>query len=81
MWLSKSPNGPAIKFLVEKITSLSELKLSGNSLKYGRALISFDKHFDELPHLQLAKEMLKSNEVDGELVKPAEIEAAKALEG
>ena len=58
MWVSKSPNGPAIKFLVEKITSLAELKLSGNNLKYGRPLVSFDKYFDELPHLKLAKEML-----------------------
>ena len=58
MWLSKSPNGPAFKFLVEKITPLRELKLSGNNLKHSRALVSFDKHFDELPQLQLAKEML-----------------------
>jgi ribosome biogenesis protein BRX1 len=34
------------------------LKLTGNSLKYSRPLLSFDKSFDETPHLSLLKEML-----------------------
>lgn len=60
MWLSKSPNGPAMKFLVEGIKPLSEQKLTGNCLRYSRPLVSFDGAFDDkkMPHLQLMKEML-----------------------
>lgn len=60
MWLSKSPNGPAFKFHIEGYTPLNEYKLSGNHLKYSRALVSFDAHFNDesKPELQLAKEML-----------------------
>ena len=60
MWLSKSPNGPAFKFHIQNVTPLNEYKLSGNNLKYSRALVSFDAHFndDKKPELQLAKEML-----------------------
>jgi len=39
---------------------MDELKLTGNCLKFSRPMVSFDGHFDDpnLPHLQLAKEML-----------------------
>lgn len=30
----------------------------GNCLKYSRAVVSFDKSFDEEPHLQIYKEIL-----------------------
>ena len=36
---------------------MDELRLTGNSLKGSRPFLSFDKAFDELPHLQLLKEM------------------------
>lgn len=60
MWLSKSPNGPAFKFLVEHIKPLGEQKLTGNCLRFSRPLLSFDSAFDDptRPHMQLLKEML-----------------------
>ena len=60
MWLSKSPNGPAFKFLVQHIMPLNEQKFTGNCLRFSRPLVSFDSAFDdpERPHLQLMKKML-----------------------
>jgi ribosome biogenesis protein BRX1 len=53
MWVSKSPAGPSFKFHVQNISTTDELKLSGNCLKHGRPLLSFDGSFDDesLPHL------------------------------
>lgn len=60
MWLSKSPNGPSMKFALQSIHTMDELKLTGNCLKYSRPFLSFDASFDdpERPHLQLCKELL-----------------------
>lgn len=58
LWLSKSPNGPSLKFLVSNIHTTEELKLTGNCLKFSRPLLSFDGGFDSSPHLKLIKEML-----------------------
>ena len=58
LWVMKSPIGPSIKFAVQNIHTMDELKLTGNCLKYSRPLISFDSAFNTEPHLQLMKEML-----------------------
>uniref|UniRef100_A0A7R9UZK9 Brix domain-containing protein n=1 Tax=Chlamydomonas euryale TaxID=1486919 RepID=A0A7R9UZK9_9CHLO len=58
IWMSKSPAGPSVKFLVQNVHTMAELKLSGNHLKGSRPVLSFDKAFDGQPHLQLVKEML-----------------------
>lgn len=58
MWLGKAPAGPCYKFLVQNIHTMAELKLTGNHLKGSRPILSFDKAFDEQPHLQLLKELL-----------------------
>jgi ribosome biogenesis protein BRX1 len=58
LWVMKSPEGPSIKFAVQNIHTLDELKLTGNCLKYSRPLLSFDSSFNAEPHLQLMKEML-----------------------
>jgi len=58
LWMSKSPNGPSIKFQVKDVHTTKELKLTGNCLQYSRPLLSFCKMFDSEPHLQLAKEMM-----------------------
>ncbi|KNC77734.1 ribosome biogenesis protein BRX1 [Sphaeroforma arctica JP610] len=58
MWLSKTPNGPSAKFLVENVHTMSELKLTGNCLKGSRPILSFDKNFDNEPHWALLKELL-----------------------
>lgn len=57
MWLFRSPDGPCAKFQVRNIHCLNEIKLTGNCLKYSRPLLSFDKSFEEKPHLKLLKEM------------------------
>lgn len=59
LWLSCVPAGPSAKFLVENISTTSELKMTGNALRYSRPILSFDKSFDdpESPHLQLLKEV------------------------
>ena len=58
LWVMKSPEGPSIKFAVQNIHTLDELKLTGNCLKFSRPLLSFDSSFNAEPHLQLMKEML-----------------------
>lgn len=58
MWCSSVPDGPSVKFLVENISTLGELKLTGNCLRGSRPLLSFDENFDRLPHLALLKELL-----------------------
>ena len=60
IWFSKSPNGPAVKFLAKHVTTADELKLTGNCLKYSRPLLSFDGAFADAdrPYLGLIKEML-----------------------
>jgi ribosome biogenesis protein BRX1 len=36
---------------------MSELKMAGNGLKGSRPILNFDSKFDEIPQLQLLKEM------------------------
>ncbi|EDW85356.1 uncharacterized protein Dwil_GK10567 [Drosophila willistoni] len=59
MWLSNATGaaGPSAKFLIENIHTMAELKMTGNCLRGSRPLLSFDSKFDELPHLQLLKEL------------------------
>ncbi|XP_045158339.1 ribosome biogenesis protein BRX1 homolog [Mercenaria mercenaria] len=57
MWASNCPRGPSVKFLVENVHTMSELKMTGNCLKGSRPLLSFDKAFDEEPHWSLMKEL------------------------
>eukprot|EP00698_Gefionella_okellyi_P017085 TRINITY_DN4950_c0_g1_i1.p1 TRINITY_DN4950_c0_g1~~TRINITY_DN4950_c0_g1_i1.p1 ORF type:complete len:381 (-),score=58.80 TRINITY_DN4950_c0_g1_i1:18-1109(-) len=57
MWLSKSPAGPSVKFLVQNVHTMDELKLTGNHLKGSRPMLVFDSHFDAEPHLGLLKDM------------------------
>lgn len=57
MWFSNVPEGPSAKFLVENIHTMGELKMSGNCLRGSRPLLSFDTRFDEIPYLQLLKEL------------------------
>ncbi|GFU58679.1 ribosome biogenesis protein BRX1 homolog [Nephila pilipes] len=57
MWVSKVPNGPSAKFLVENVHTMQELKLTGNCLKASRPILTFDDSFDSEPHLMLLKEI------------------------
>ncbi|GBM63310.1 Ribosome biogenesis protein BRX1 [Araneus ventricosus] len=58
MWISKVPNGPSAKFLIENVHTMEELKLTGNCLKASRPILSFDDTFESEPHLMLLKEVL-----------------------
>lgn len=58
LWIGKAPSGPSIKFMVENIHTTDELKLTGNSLKGTRPILSFDGEFDSKPHWKLTKEIL-----------------------
>ena len=51
LWVIKSPEGPSIKFSVQNIHTMDELKLTGNCLKFSRPLLSFDNSFNSEPHL------------------------------
>ncbi|KAA8499667.1 Ribosome biogenesis protein BRX1-like [Porphyridium purpureum] len=59
LWLSKTPNGPSAKFLVQNIHTMAELKFTGNNLLFSRAMLSFDRAFDEGgDHMLVLKELL-----------------------
>jgi len=58
MWASNVPRGPSIKFEVENIHTMAELKMTGNCLRASRPLLSFDKVFTSTPHWQIIKELL-----------------------
>ncbi|KAL0490208.1 brix1 [Acrasis kona] len=57
LYALKSPEGPTVKFKVFNISTLQELKLTGNCLKGSRPILHFDRNFDSTPHLQLCKEL------------------------
>ncbi|KAF5373626.1 hypothetical protein D9758_000758 [Tetrapyrgos nigripes] len=57
LWAAKMPNGPSIKLHVQNIHTMDELKMTGNCLKGGRGLLSFDKSFDETEWGRLTKEV------------------------
>ncbi|KAF9898068.1 Ribosome biogenesis protein brx1 [Lobosporangium transversale] len=57
MWISKTPNGPSMKFHVQNIHTMEELKMTGNCLKGSRHILSFDKNFESTPHWMLMKEL------------------------
>ncbi|KAJ1679038.1 Ribosome biogenesis protein brx1 [Spiromyces aspiralis] len=57
LWMSRAPNGPSVKFHVQNVHTMDELKLTGNCLKGSRPILSFDANFDEKAHLRLLKEM------------------------
>ncbi|KAF9439096.1 Ribosome biogenesis protein brx1, partial [Entomortierella beljakovae] len=57
MWISKTPNGPSMKFHIQNIHTMEELKMTGNCLKGSRHILSFDKNFESSPHWILMKEL------------------------
>ncbi|KAK4373714.1 hypothetical protein RND71_009098 [Anisodus tanguticus] len=57
LWMSKCPNGPSVKFLVNAVHTMEELKLTGNHLKGSRPILTFSNNFDKQPHWKLLKEM------------------------
>lgn len=57
LWVSNVPEGPSVKFLVESIFTMGELKLTGNCLKGSRPILSFDEHFEKEVHYSLIREI------------------------
>jgi ribosome biogenesis protein BRX1 len=59
MWVSRTPDGPSAKFLVQNLHTVEEVKLTGNCLKGSRPLLVFDPSFEDTakPHLNLIKEL------------------------
>nr|GEX41257.1 ribosome biogenesis protein BRX1 homolog [Tanacetum cinerariifolium] len=58
LWMSKCPNGPSVKLLVNALHTVEELKLTGNHLKGARPLLTFSSNFNKDPHWKLLKEMI-----------------------
>ncbi|KAJ2779700.1 Ribosome biogenesis protein brx1 [Coemansia interrupta] len=58
LWISRAPSGPSVKFQVQNLHTMDELKMTGNCLKGSRPILSFDANFETEPHLQLLKEIL-----------------------
>lgn len=57
LWTSHTNGGPSVKFLVTGVHTMADIKLIGNCLKGSRPMLSFDSHFDKIPHLKLIKEL------------------------
>ncbi|KAL0001161.1 hypothetical protein SO802_014942 [Lithocarpus litseifolius] len=58
LWMAKCPNGPSVKFLVNAVYTMEELKLTGNHLKGSRPILTFSNNFDKDAHWKLLKEMI-----------------------
>lgn len=57
IWLSNVPNGPSVKFFVENVSTMAELKMTGNCLRGSRPLLSFDPGFEKDMQYSLLKEL------------------------
>ena len=60
MWAANVARGPSVKFEVENIHTMAELKMTGNCLAASRPLLSFCPTFSEDVHWSLIKELLTS---------------------
>ncbi|PKA53095.1 hypothetical protein AXF42_Ash019003 [Apostasia shenzhenica] len=58
LWMTRSPDGPSVKFLVNAVHTMEELKLTGNHLKGSRPILTFSSNFDKEPRWMLIKEMI-----------------------
>ena len=58
LWCSRAGVGPSVKFHVQNVHTMAEVKMTGNCMKHSRPLLIFDAAFDSAPHLQLIKALL-----------------------
>ncbi|CAN0846492.1 Ribosome biogenesis protein BRX1 homolog 1 [Linum grandiflorum] len=58
LWMAKCPSGPSVKFLVNAVHTMEELKLDGINLMGTRPLLTFSSNFDQDAHWKLLKEMI-----------------------
>lgn len=55
MWLGKYPEGPTVKFAIDGIVHIRDIKFQGNSVKGARHVLSFDSGMDSDPRMRVAK--------------------------
>eukprot|EP00092_Neocalanus_flemingeri_P031816 GFUD01034563.1.p1 GENE.GFUD01034563.1~~GFUD01034563.1.p1 ORF type:complete len:326 (-),score=101.57 GFUD01034563.1:53-1030(-) len=58
LWAATVARGPSVKFEVENIHTMAELKMTGNCLAASRPLLSFSPNFSDEMHWQVVKELL-----------------------
>ncbi|WOH05928.1 hypothetical protein DCAR_0625351 [Daucus carota subsp. sativus] len=58
LWMAKCPTGPSVKFIVNAVHTMEELKLTGNHLTNSRPLLTFSTSFGKDAHWRLLKEMI-----------------------
>ena len=58
LWVGRLPSAGSVKFLVQNVHTMAEVKMTGNSMKYSRPLLVFDPLFDSQPHLQYIRAIL-----------------------
>ena len=60
LWAANVARGPSVKFEVENIHTMAELKMTGNCLAASRPILSFCPNFSQEVHWTLMKELLTS---------------------
>lgn len=58
LWLGRYPEGPTIKFEIDGLVHMRDIKFQGNSVKGSRHILSFDSNMDSDPRMRVAKELL-----------------------
>ena len=58
MWAANVARGPSVKFEIENIHTMAELKMTGNCLAASRPILSFCPNFAKETHWTLMKELL-----------------------
>ena len=58
MWIGRYPEGPSIKFDIDGIVHVRDVKFQGNAVKGARHILSFDEGMESDPKMRVAKELL-----------------------
>ncbi|CAL9138036.1 unnamed protein product [Musa acuminata var. zebrina] len=57
-WMVKCPSGPSVKFLVNPVYTMEELKLTSNHLKRSHPILTFSSNFDKVPCIFFSSQLL-----------------------
>jgi ribosome biogenesis protein BRX1 len=55
LWVGRYPEGPSVKFQLDGIVHLRDIKFQGNSVKGARHILSFDSQMESDPKMRIAK--------------------------
>lgn len=58
LWAGAVAGGPCVKFLVQQVRPMDDLRLTGNCLMGSRPILSFGAEFGAAPHLRLIRQLL-----------------------